>query len=48
MTVVILFAVGGFAAMHYAKLDWALPTAILAGMIVAQFVPLPARKDAKG
>ena len=47
MTVVILFAIGGFAAMHYAKLDWALPAAVLAGMFVAQFVPLPDRKDAK-
>ena len=44
MAVVVLFSIAGLAGMHFAKLDWAFPTGVLAGMLVAQFVPLPARK----
>jgi hypothetical protein len=42
---VILFALVGLAGLHFFGLEWAPPTAILIGLVIAPAVPLPVKKD---
>ena len=41
MAVAILFSIAGLAGMHFGGLKWAFPAGVVAGFIIAQFVPIP-------
>ena len=44
----ILFVAAGFAADHFWNKQWAVPVAVLAGLLVAPMVPVPSRQSEPG